>query len=156
MTLPHETRTIPTRAGSLPLEIRRLAFRDQKTILIRLAKTVGPSLAAFADAHGSLQELREASGPGGLAAVVGRFLHDVSEQDLDWLAEKFGPATTVLGDGKRTLLAHEAARDAVFSEHGIVAFGRWLAVCMEVNFSDFFGELRGLLGDGSASSQTPG
>jgi hypothetical protein len=156
MTLPHETRTLQTRAGSLSVEIRRLAFRDQKTVLVRLTKALGPTLAAYADAHPSLASLREAAGPGGLSAVVNRLLTDVTEADLDWLAEKFGPSSTVLGDGKRTLLAHVEARDAVFTDHGIVAFGRWLVACLEVNFSDFFGELRGLLGDGSASSPTPG
>lgn len=150
MTQP-EIKTIAGRGGSsFDVEIRRLGFSEQKAILVRLAKTVGPSLAAYADAHASLEELRNAQGSGGLAAVVGRFLLDVNEADLDWLAGCFGKASTALHGGKRILLAHSEAREALFSEFGVVAFGRWLAACMEVNFSDFFGELRGLLGDASA------
>ena len=79
------------------------------------------------------------------AAAALQILPDVlSDDDVDYFAKTFGSSSRYQNGDKMTPLI-DANREAHFSGK-YMAFYEWLAFCIEVNFSSFFGDLTRRLG----------
>jgi len=129
-----ETKTI----GDLTFEITQLGFTPQRKIFLLLSKTLGPGLAkAFSPT------LTGKADPAVVAEGITELLGALNESDLQTLSEAFGGACRLVkADGKRPVF-HPALQEITFSGQ-MLAYFKWLAACVEHNFSDFFDALRGL------------
>ena len=112
----------------LVYDVTQLGGIDARNVLLRLMKSLGPSLGALADSP--------------LSAVFEKLA--LSEADLGYFCEKFGSCSFVhLEDGKLPML------DKVFDDHFAGRTGamvKWLVFAVEVNFSDFLDGAKARLG----------
>lgn len=144
-----QTKEIPSPEGPISVEITPSPFSVTRPALVRVTKTVGPSLATLADATRGVQGVDIAGG-------IQSFLEALQDEDLEYLAQAFGPRSVFSLDGKRVQVATAAQRDVVFTRLGIVAFLHWIVAVWEVNYADFFAALRDLRALGATARQTPG
>jgi hypothetical protein len=151
MTLPVHVREILSPAGTLVVEIQVSPFSVTRPAFVRLAAKYGPALAKLAAGTSSLSELA-------LASSIGDLLRVLDDADLEYVAEKFGPRSVVVtwASEKRVSLASAPARDAVFTEHGLMAFVSWVRAVLEVNYADFLSAAREAPARVGAGRPTPG
>ncbi len=146
-----ETREI----DGIQFRVTQLGFASGRKLLVRLAKTMGPSLATLAGGAKSLKDVD-------LVSLVRTAVEGLEDSDLESYAEILGEVTQwSTGGGKWPALSY-ANREELFSGR-ILLFFRWLMFALEVQYADFSGALKarneqGQEGDTPESSQgsTPG
>lgn len=138
MAIKTETRKI----GSHEIRIRQLPYREARRVFLTLAQLLGPAAMDALAGAASLADLRRgAVDPAALAAGVRDLLGRLSDPALEDLSEAFGGACEVRLGPDRWATMHAPIRDEVFTGSLVDAF-RWLAACVEVNYSDFLTALR--------------
>ncbi len=143
--LASEKRTI----DDLDFEVSQLPVKDARAVLVRLTRVIGPALAAFAkDGAKSLGDIDHMT----VANALSTLASSMSEEDLEYLCEKFGKVSKVkVGE---LMLPVDKAGDAVFSGRLTVMF-KWIWFAIEVNYSDFLGGLRDMSGRLSVAKAPP-
>ena len=116
--------------NGIRFEVTQEGFATGRAIFVRVAKAIGPALALIAE------------GSGRLAPALKSAVEGLNDQDLDYLAEKFGASTRYSTDGgvKWPYLS-AADREELFGGN-LLLFFEWIAFALEVNYADFFGVLR--------------
>ena len=110
-------------------------------MFVRLSKTLGPGLAQVFSSAPSMGALKAGLvDPQGLTEGLVKVLEAADDALVTSLFSTFGKASRyVKEDGKRPVM-HDDIQDAVFTGQLLLAF-KWLAKCVEVNYSDFFSVL---------------
>jgi tail assembly chaperone len=119
MALRSESRQI----GEHKYHVILLPTSEATGAAFRLANVAGPAVQAYRD--------------GGVVAA-GKFLQELKHDDLVYFTDLFKPRTTIEAKGKKIGLA------AVYEEHFVgdmKSLFKWLAFCVEINFSSFFPEI---------------
>lgn len=143
-----EKETVDTAAGPVTFEVTQEGFVSARATFVRVAKAVGPALAALAEGSPSLRSLQ-------IAPALARALEGLSEDDLAFLSAKFGASTRYSTDGKKWPYLDQANQEELFSG-SMLLFFQWLYFALRVNFSDFFGALLALKGSGQeGETQAP-
>ena len=131
-----------TIAGSL-FTVTPLDFHQGKEGLMKLIAVIAPAVgAALAGGKGGVMAV---IGEPRLAALLGDALATLPSKldnaTLEWFEEAFGARSTAeVGSLAVTLkLDNKAMRASAFEALGYMAFFEWLAFCLEVNYSGFFG-----------------
>ena len=143
MALKSETRTV----GQHEYTVTQLGAVKGLECLRRLLKVVGPSLQ-------SLTSLAKGDGAAAFAQGLMRLLESLSQEDLTYFCDTFGPTASVkLSDGKSPTVK------AVFDFHfagNYLELLEWLAFSVEVNFQGFFVDsLKKISGIGPAAPEPP-
>jgi hypothetical protein len=131
--IKRETRQI----GASEYTVFQLPFGQARKLLLRLMKLAAPALGAAAS--------------GGLAALVGagsvRALFDGLDDDsVEEFAEALGGVSRVKNEhGVELALGKRAVRDGHFGAVGLFEHFEWLKFGLEVNYSDFFDDLKARL-----------
>jgi hypothetical protein len=103
-------------------------------MLVRLTKILGPSV-------GRLAEITNDKMGEAIAGAIFELSDHLTEEDLDWICEKFGRQTEVeLGGKKLEILDLDMQEIHFAGEYGLMI--KWLGACLEVNFQDFFDTIR--------------
>lgn len=127
--------------------VTQMGFADQRRVLALLTKKLGPGLAV--GLGGLLSALGREKGTSvldldfeELSQGIVRLIQDLDEADLLVLEEAFGKTSTVRkSDGKTPFLTS----DNIGHFRGrMLAYFKWLAFCVEVNYADFFDAARSL------------
>lgn len=121
-----EQRTI----DGIAFEVTPLGYKKARQVFVRLTKTIGPALAMGAEGADV-----------DMAAVLGVLTDRVSDADLEYFGEVFGSTTKYSTDGERWPFLRAADQETLFAGQ-LMLFFRWLAFCLEVNFSDFLDFLK--------------
>jgi hypothetical protein len=109
--------------AGLKYDVTQLGGIDAGDVLLRLTKCIGPSVGALTDPS--------------LSAVFEKL--SLTPEDMAYFREKFGPQSRVhLADGKSPRIGdcyddHFAGRTGAALE--------WFRFCIEVNYSDFLGDV---------------
>ncbi len=114
----------------LEFEVGMLNVKDARAVLVRLTRVLGPTLTKLAG-----QDL----GSVDVAVTLGHLMTALSEDDLDFVCDKFGTVCKVrVGPN---LVSVKGAGEAVFQGKLMTMF-RWLWECIQWNFADFLGALQ--------------
>lgn len=133
--------------GGRNFTIRKLALVKQRVVYARFQKLLG----VFAQREELAQE-------GMSAFMTATMANLVSQEDMQFFCDQFGPSTSVEWDAERTLILKDPA-------HQEIAFGEdythqfeWLDACFALNFAGVLGKLSAALqskrDEASAASQT--
>src|SRR6185295_16616976 len=106
----------------LDFEVTQLAVKDARAVLLRLGKTLGPSLAELAKEGTSLK---------GEAVMValGQLAVNLSESDLEFMCEKFYKVSKVKTPDGPHFVPLGGAADTVFAGKLATMF-KWLWFCI--------------------------
>lgn len=121
-------------------EVTQLGFADSKRLFVRLAKALGPGFAQVAEKAVNLKTLA-------LSGLVQAAVENLSEKDLDEIADLLGTVTRFSVDGgkKKPFLTVDN-REALFSGELLLYF-EWLWFALGTQYGDFS---RALLGQSAA------
>lgn len=108
--------------GGTTYKVRPLGHTLARKVFVRAAKAIGPAAAAAAEDP---------------AKAVGALVENVTDSDLEWIADVFGKVTQYEGPDGWPFL-HKDARELRFGGGKLFEFFEWLAFCLEVNYADFF------------------
>lgn len=120
--------------------------REGGRVLVRLLKMLG-GVAGTAIEGATLDEKEQAEtalvsiGMSTAGKMLSNFAETVSEDDFDYLIDKFAPTTSVSGGDFKG--AVPLSTEGVFDLHFAGAYpelGQWLLFAIEVNFGSFLGE----------------
>jgi len=131
---------------SVLYEVTPLPFAIGNKALLRFVRLATPVISKFISSkpNGSTQQLA-------IASAISE-LQNISDDDIDYFAKVFGTASKYQNGDKMVPLV-DNNREAHFSMR-YMAFYEWLAFCIEVNFTLFFGELTKRLGSGVPAEAT--
>lgn len=127
----------------LHFEVTQLGFAKSRQVFVRLSKALGPALAAFLDGKQSLASVD-------LRGALVDLLDRLSEADLVAVSDALMTDAKVSRDGTKWPFLKDQAEE-IFAGRMLTYF-QWLAFALEVNYSDFFGALRGLAGPAQGAS----
>ena len=151
MAIKTETRSI----GGREIRIRQLPYRDARRVFLTLAKLLGPGLIDTISGAASVADLRAGKvDPVALVKGFRDLLHRLEDDQIEALAETFGMACEASMGGDRWATMRAGIRDEIFTGSLTDSF-RWLAACVEVNYSDFFSALRDLPANVQGGGETP-
>lgn len=137
MAIKTETRSV----GGREIRIRQLPYRDARRVFLTLAQLLGPGLTELLSGSATMDDLRSGRvDPVALSSALRDVLTRLSDDALEGLCEAFGTACEAHMGGGRWATMHAPIRDEVFTGSLTDSF-RWLAACVEVNYSDFFSAL---------------
>lgn len=134
--------------SGVTFEVTPLGHAQGRRGFVRLAKVLGPALAAGAGARGK--------GTEDMSRALEGLAERLSDEDLEWFSEAFGGATRFsTDDPKKWPYLTEANRESLFQGR-IVLFFEWLLFALEVNYSDFLEWFRRATNAAApAENQTP-
>lgn len=134
MGLETKSKTI----GRYEYRVTQLGFKRGNATWIRLLKVLGPALGRLLEGGRSLGSLAIADSLGSLAA-------NLTEDDLNYFCEVFGESTVVnVSADKQPILIPKLQETHFAGQYGEML--KWLAFCVEVNYSDFLSAFAGPLG----------
>lgn len=136
--LETKTRTI----DGVTFYVDQLRFKTARQVLLRLSKRVAPGLGAVLEAMASGSgEVMDAD-TGKIGEALENLLAPLSDEDLDYFAQAFGEVTRFSSDGDKKPYLTPDNQEVLFRGRVLLYF-RWLAFCVEANYSDFFALLKG-------------
>ena len=133
----------------------QLGFTDARRILTLLTKkglpgfVLGLAGAVKGVQGGGVQSLLDVDFTE-IAEGALRLIQDLEEEDIVTLETAFGKACTVRLDTGNPYLTSSTV--AVHFRGRLLSYFKWLAFCVEVNYTDFFDVFRGLVGPAQSPS----
>lgn len=112
--------------------------REGGRVLVRLLKMVG---GAAGEAMAGGDDALDGFDLSTVGKMLGNLAETLSEDDFDYLVDKFAPATAVSGGAYKAPMPLNT--EGVFDLHFAGAYqelGQWLLFAVEVNFGGFLGE----------------
>ena len=119
-----------------------LPFGIGHKALLRFMRLAAPVIAEMSTVGGG--DMKNA-----IAAALRVIPNALTEDDVNYFAETFGKYSAYASDGKSVPLVTQN-RDLHFGGR-YTAFFEWLAFCVEVNFSSFFGDLTRRVSTGASA-----
>jgi Phage tail assembly chaperone protein, TAC len=120
-------------------QVAGLDLRTERTVLVRLARLVGPALAELAKAGGNTKAVD-------LAPAALRVLFEgLNDDEVDYLVEVFRPVTKVgmvTGKEEKQKVSWMPCIDSAF-RNGASSQLKWLWFCLEHQFAGFLGSSSG-------------
>lgn len=135
--------------GGKKFTVSPLPFNRGRAGLVKLLGVVAPAIGEALSGGASVASLlMDARVAGFLGNALAGLPHRLDETTLGWFDGEFGGRTKAcVGDlDVEMKLDSEASRNTVFGDLGYAAYFEWLAFCLEVNYSNFFGEALAALG----------
>lgn len=129
----------------IKFQVSGLDFRTERAMTVRLAKLVGPAMAALA-----------AKGKEGAPEALKQLLMELEDEEIQYLCDKFGVVTKVAmerSDG----IAWVPYTEKIFEREGakgVMSQFKWLWFCLEHQFADFLGSGSATLSEALKSLQT--
>lgn len=114
-------------------EVSPLGFKQGRKAFVRLSKAVGPALAAAK----SLEDLKGSN----VTAMLEKLVREIDDEDLEWFSDVFGKVTRFSREGDKWPFLTDSNRELLFQGR-IMLFLKWLAFSLEVQFSDFYSQLK--------------
>lgn len=127
--LETETKAI----GNHSFTVHQMPAGPGRKVLVRLIKILGPVQAAALQGAQPTDQVDLAGLAGNrLGAAIGEFCERLTEDDLEYFFAQFAKYSEVDGKPINGELTFRGDYGSMF---------QWLAFCVEVNFSSFFGAL---------------
>ena len=123
--------TVSKEIGGVRYDVTKLGAKVASRLLLKLMKSVAPVFLVAAAAGKKSLDLSRATGA----------IKDLSEDDFDWVCERFAEKTDVHIGTTSPSLGSAGLFDLHFSGRYTEMF-EWLEFCVEVNFGPFFGVLK--------------
>lgn len=141
------------RIGDVTYQVTQLPAPSGRRLLVRLYKVLGPAIAA---ALRGLPESSESLSLGNLqTAAIGdamlELAQTLTEDELDHVCEIFSQHTLFSREPEKWQPL-KVEKDLHWSGNFLNMF-KWLAFCLEVNYSDFLSEQGGLRGSDFLTAQ---
>ncbi len=128
MGLETKARTI----GRFEYRVTQLGFKRGNATWIRLLKVLGPVLGKLLEGGGF-----KGIGVEGLSGGLSALAENLTQEDLEYFCEVFGESTIVhVSADKDPVLLPKYQETHFAGQYGEML--KWLAFCVEVNYSDFF------------------
>jgi hypothetical protein len=149
--LPQEVHEI----DGVRFKVTKLPFKLARPTLLLLSGRLLPAAKAGAGAIAGDGDAKARAATALLGALSGVF-ETLTEAELEKLDEAFGShCEYYAGDDPKTgeelwVRLNAKGREQLFSGGRMALYAQWLVLCGRVNFSDFFGVLKGL-GSGRTS-----
>jgi len=124
--------------GRYEYKVTQLGFKKGNATWVRLLKVLGPALGKLLETGANLKSMNVAALSGPLAELA----MTLTEEDLNYFCEVFGEATVVeVSADKKPILVPKVQETHFAGQYGEML--KWLAFCVEVNYSDFMGAFAG-------------
>lgn len=138
-----------TDIDGVSFKVEPLALKESRATFVRLVHMIGPAFAQMGKAVIGSKDVLDIDSEVALAAI-GTLMTDMREEDLDHCCRVFGAKTKMRAENG----TYVPLSDTIFAGRLTLMF-KWLAFCIEVNYSDFLGVLKDMKARMSPVAKTP-